>query len=305
MNKIYFVRWICKFLPPILSQWVREKLISIKEGENNAINFKRKSFTGGYFSGNTRDFHSFRFFIHGYYDWRNVVVAKKLCKLHKGDVIEVGANIGTETISYVNNNPGYGIHAFEPVLVNFQSLVKLKNENNFHNLFLYNVLVGEKEGTAGFKIPNSNNSGSGYITTEIGKDIKKFEMVTLDKKLENLTSCSVIIMDVEGFETNVLKGSQKIITRWKPFLIMEVNPWFLNKRAKLDVSSFLNQIENLGYKAFYIERFGLKIVTSKNLTSKTNKNWVCIPNEKIGLKRYLSESIFWNALNPFISFRIL
>lgn len=62
--------------------------------------FIKRSFTGSKFYGSTRDFHAFKFSVHGYFDWRNIIIAKSVLKFKEGAIIEVGANIGTETISF-------------------------------------------------------------------------------------------------------------------------------------------------------------------------------------------------------------
>ncbi len=84
IKKYRFAKIICRFLPPILSQSVRNRIISIEEGEQLSLNFKIKSFTGSYFSGNTVDFHAFKFSIHGYFDWRNVLIANEVLTYKKG-----------------------------------------------------------------------------------------------------------------------------------------------------------------------------------------------------------------------------
>ena len=134
MRTVFWIRLICSLFPPILAQQLRSKLIAIRTAEKWALPFKRRSFTGSYLSGNTSDFHAFKFLIHGYFDWRNVVLARKIAKLKPGDIIEVGANIGTETIGFADINPSGTVYAFEPLLDNFKSLETIKTENNFSNL---------------------------------------------------------------------------------------------------------------------------------------------------------------------------
>lgn len=129
-NKLKTIRGICKFLPPILAQQVRERLISNREAERIGMDFKRKSFLGGFLSSNTKDFHAFKFYIHGYFDWRNVVLAKHILRIKKGDFIEVGANIGTETVSLAKMNKLNKVHAFEPVPENVAALKNLKKDNH-------------------------------------------------------------------------------------------------------------------------------------------------------------------------------
>ena len=301
------VRSVCQFIPPIIAQQVRERLMINQEAEELAIDFKRESFTGGVLSNNTRDFHAFRFYVHGYYDWRNIVLAKNIFEANNGDFIEVGANIGTETVSLAHINNSHNVHAFEPLSRNFRQLEQLKVANNFGNLYLYNVLVADKAGRANFQIPQLNDSGSGHIKLDHNseEELPKFEVVTLDEKLHNLQSCSAIFIDVEGFEYQVLCGAMDIISRFKPVIILEVNQNFLKERAGITVPFLHKQLEEMGYASFYIQKMGIEEVNPQSFEIRVNKNWLCIPEEKLKFKKSLSRSIYLNALNPFISKKII
>lgn len=302
MNKLKQVKFICSLFPPLMAQQVREKLISIREAEGRAEDFKRRAFTGSYLQGNTQDFHAFKFYIHGYFDWRNVVLARTILKITKGDLIEVGANIGTETISLADINKHHTVHAFEPLPSNFESLKRIKDHNKLTHLSLYDVLVSDKGGEAFFQIPAPNSSGSGHIASEEKTTTGKFKVVTLDAHLKGMNACAAIIADVEGFEPQVLAGAQKLIRRHHPFLILEVNERFLNDRAGLSVETFHGQLAECNYTCFYIQRLGLEKVDPRSFKTQSNKNWLCIPNEHLKHRSRLSRAILLNALNPLLRY---
>ena len=140
MNKYYLIRLVCQLFPPIISQKLREKLISSVDVPANS-DFKRKSFVGGIFEGNLKDFHSKRFYFHGYFEWRIIVLAKKILNKNPGNVIEVGANVGTETVSLAKINPNKNVYAFEPLEENYVYLEKITKINNFNNRILFRTLV--------------------------------------------------------------------------------------------------------------------------------------------------------------------
>ncbi len=304
-NRLRFkaVRLICSFLPPIITQQVRNKLLNFVP-PGIGFGFDRKSFVGGNLKGDTNDFHALRFYIHGFFEWRIIVLAKKIIGLQPGDIIEVGANVGTETVSLAKINYNNKVHAFEPLDMNFRYLEQIKQINNFKSLQLYKMLVSDIQGKVSFKIPSTANSGSGHIIETSGKDSKIMDVVTLDEKLKNMTSCSLIIMDVEGFEFNVLRGSVKIITKFKPFLILEVNPGFLKERAKISVQILYNYLIQRGYYLYYIDKMDLKQIDIKNYENSKGKNWICIPAGQNKNLKILSQSIFKNAINPFLNFKI-
>ena len=305
MSKLNRIKFLCSLFPPLVAQQVRERLISIPAAEKMAVDFKRRAFTGSYLFGNTSDFHAFKFFIHGYFDWRNIVLAHSILKIKKGDIIEVGANIGTETISLADISSKNKVHAFEPLPVNFSSLKDIRDKNELKHLHLYNVLVSDKKGEAYFKVPPPNSSGSGHIADSSHPETTKFDVVTLDEELKAISSCAAIIADVEGYEPQVLAGAQQLIKRTKPFLILEVNARFLKERANTSVEAFYQDISQMGYTPFYIGRLGISQVDPTDFKTRTNKNWLCIPNEHIKHRSRLSRTIFWNAFNPFMRFKIL
>lgn len=273
---------------------------------NTAVPFEffRRSFTGGILKGHTSDFHAMRFFIHGYFEWRIVVLVNKIIKIKPGDIIEVGANVGTETVSFCKINQDHNVHAFEPLIRNFKFLEQAKKINQFANLFLYKLLVSDKKGTTYFKIPEIGNSGSGHILEAPIKGSKQIKMVTLDEKLKNISSCSVIIMDVEGFESKVISGSEKIINTFRPYLILEVNPKFLKERVGITVNTLFGQILEKGYRPCYIQRMRLKEIDIGKYDLASGSNWICIPEEGMSNFITLSRRIFANAINPIMKIKI-
>lgn len=304
MTNLKWVRRICSVFPPIISQKIRDRLIAIPVAEKLALDFKRRAFTGSYLKGNTSDFHAFKFLIHGYFDWRNIVLTRKILKVKAGDVVEVGANIGTETVSFADVNAKGKVHAFEPLPINFKSLQDIKSINNLNNLSLYNVLVSKEKGEAYFKIPAANSSGSGHIASKEEGQTQRFDVVTLDQQLEQMQACAAIVADVEGYEPQVLEGAEKILSTLRPYLILEVNAKFLKQRANSSIEAFYTQLEGYGYVPYYINRLGIQKVDAANFLVKSNKNWLCIPKEEVQHASKLSRTIALNAFNPWMRYII-
>jgi len=300
--KYKLAKLICRFLPPILAQSVRNFIISIEEGEKLHLDFKKKSFTGSYFIGNTSDFHAFKFSIHGYFDWRNVVITNEVLKYKKGgDVVEVGANIGTETLSFCDVAKKYKsqVFAFEPVSSNMEVVIKNKIENNLENLTTFTCLVSNRNGKSYFNLPKGNNSGSGFISHSKNIENTELNVVALDTILID-KNISLICIDVEGFEYQVLQGSENLVKKYKPVLILEVNTKYLEKRGQVKFKEFYNYIIDLGYSCYSIHKLGISKVDFDNFQIQANKNWVCIENENHTLVKRLNDRLVKFALSPFI-----
>lgn len=308
MNSFFKAQLACKFLPPIVSQFVRNEILTFKQGEDLSIDFKKKAITGSYFLGNTNDFHALKFGVHGYFDWRNVILVNEILKFSSGTIVEIGANIGTETICFADiaKKRKVDVVAFEPVPKNFDLICKIKKENKLDNLTIINRLVSDKEGFSFFKMPEENQSGSGFIENNLSVEgLQRFEVTTLNIELKNRKRSAVFVIDVEGFEFNVLLGGIDIIKKDRPFIILEVNQNYLESRGNTTLNELNDFFAELNYIPFYIDKLGLKEVDIRNFKVKSNKNWICIPKEKKLTKEKLSNSIFLNGCNPFISYRIL
>ena len=310
MLKLKFLKGLCYFIPPIAAQIIRSKLVSIYEAERISMPFKSQSITGGYFIGNTNDFHAFSFYIHGYFDWRNIIICNEILKSKKGDIIEVGANIGTETISFTNlaNKHNVDVYAFEPLPTNLDYIYKFKNYNNYNNLNVYGKLVSDKNSIMSFSVPVGNSSGSGFIVndkSDRGEVVNDFEAITIDTFLGNITSCSQIFIDVEGLEYKVLKGAEKTLRKFKPYLIFEVNEKYLLQRGEILLKDFYIYLVNLGYQCFYIRKCGIEEVDINSFKEKSSRNWICIHQDDIANYKKINNAIKYNCFNPLINFYII
>ncbi len=299
------VKGICRFLPPLISHRIQNKLISNTEIQHMNFPFLAKSITGGFLSGNSKDFLAGQFYFHGYFEWRNIVLVKKILKIKSGDIIEVGANIGTETISYANLNSNNKVYAFEPHKNNYASLEELKKINSLKNLWIYNSLVSDKNGFEYFQLPIPENSGVGFITDKKKDNSIFLETVSLDKKLDRISSCAAIVIDVEGYEYNVLKGASEIIKNFRPFLILEVNPELIKNRTKYSLRDIYYFMDEMDYDYFLINQFSLTKIQVEDFEKSSHVNWIGIPKEFARYSASLSLRIFLNGLNPFINHKII
>jgi FkbM family methyltransferase len=121
------------------------------------------------------------------------------------------------------------VHAFEPyppAADRFQGLIDL---NQFANIRLHRVGLGDKDANLPFFAPPEKNIGSGTFLLErkqgADKPVGNFRIVVGDEWLEplQLPSLDLIKIDVEGYEKFVLQGLAKSIGRYRPVLVIEVN----------------------------------------------------------------------------------
>jgi len=131
------------------------------------------------------------------------------------------------------------VHAFEPyppVADRFQGLIDL---NQFTNIRLHRVGLGDKDATLPFFAPPEKNIGSGTFLPErkqgADQPVGNFRVVGGDEWLEplQLPSLDLIKIDVEGFEKYVLQGLAKSLGRYRPVLVIEVSDLPIGKIANL------------------------------------------------------------------------
>lgn len=141
-------------------------------------------------------------------------------------LFDVGANRG-QTISAMNSIiPNASIHAFEPSLNCFKSLIELFGKKQ--TIHLVNAAVGDKESVLNFN-EYSWDSMSSLLKRTFGKAqiIKNYDVnvITLDNYCESNTIeyINLLKTDTEGYELKVLKGAEKMIKRNKvEFVFVEV-----------------------------------------------------------------------------------
>lgn len=300
MFKIYLIRSLCYFIPPILAQRLRSFFIDLKEGEELARDFNTRVFTGGVFVGNTMDFHALKVLIHGYFDWRNIILSKAIQMFKPGTIVEVGANVGTETISLSDIIKQGKVYAYEPVPFNYQFLEKIKEVNPTSQIEIYNKAVSDSSGKVFFEEPEVSYSGSGFVAQAATENTIEVDAIRLDDSLKEEKSLSTILIDVEGFEYQVILGAMSLIKKHKPFIILEANARYLEKRGGVTLKKMYDHMESLGYISFYIDKLGIHPVIISDFQVKANKNWLCIPKEQIDKQLMLSRKIGYNAWNPFM-----
>jgi FkbM family methyltransferase len=109
--------------------------------------------------------------------------------------------------------------------------------NNCSNIIFHRVALGDKHQIVEMNRSNSSNEGN----TSVGFGGDTVEMQRLDDL--RLTNVSLIKIDVEGYEDQVIEGALETILSQKPVLIVEI--W-----SDSELGKKINKIEQLGYRAF-------------------------------------------------------
>ena len=135
----------------------------------------------------------------------------------RNNVIDLGAWIGDNSIPWSKNIHGT-VYAIDPSSENCDFINHICKLNNIHNVKTLQYAISDKEEL--LSTEESSNHVS-FNTDNIG--IYKVTSKSLDYLLDNnvIEDIGYIHLDVEGMEFKVIKGSTKLIEKYKPIITFE------------------------------------------------------------------------------------
>ena len=137
----------------------------------------------------------------------------------RGMAIDVGAHIGNHSL-YFAKVCGLQVMAFEPI--HFQELFNNITINPHLDVRAFCCALGAHEGYArpvGAERQKAPAGGWGLIELTESDDVSAFPVHTLDSF--PMSEVSLIKIDVEGMETDVLEGARATLSRFHPVLFVE------------------------------------------------------------------------------------
>ncbi|MDD5031953.1 MAG: FkbM family methyltransferase [Patescibacteria group bacterium] len=184
--------------------------------------------------------------------------------LKPGDIIyDIGANIGYYALLEARIVGDKGkVYAIEPVPDNVKNLVKNISLNNYKNIAVYNLAIGgddrngyiyssDKSNWCSMNCRGYNNS-SGRIPVKV---------MSLDSFIEGKDYPDVVRMDVEGYETEIIKGMKHILAGGRPLKIfMELHCCFLEDAGL----GLVRELEKNNFKIKYFFRDRSSLMLGKN-----------------------------------------
>jgi FkbM family methyltransferase len=190
--------------------------------------------------------------------------------------IDIGANIGFFTLLTSNLVAESGmVLAFEPTPETYKRLTENIELNNFANVYPNNVAVSDYEGVAKFNISlDGNDVFNSFSTPTHGESYteKEVDVKCLDSFYEKIKSYKdkiFIKIDVEGWEYNVIKGAEKILTTLNPVLIIEFNDEN-TQYAPHKCKDLYSLLKTYSYELF--------IINNGNLIAKENEEYFSYQN---------------------------
>ncbi len=299
-----FACLICRSAPPLIARRLRLFLYPFARARRENLELDVRAHTGSHLRVSTADHHGYRFALHGYFDWRNIALARALATA--GDtVLEIGANIGTETISLADIvGPGGRVIAFEPLPYNLQSLHRMVADNGFAQIRIIAAAVTDKPGTLRFTDPGTQNSGVGHIVSDPAPSNPipgqiQVESVSLDSLAAEIAPVTCIWMDAEGAEPLIVQGANELLARDRPVLVLEASPSLLGQSKIIELYA---DLVRLRYDMFQIRTLTLTPLEAATVGHITKSNWLCVPQEKRSFIKPAKRFLFWSGILPCLPF---
>ena len=158
--------------------------------------------------------------------------------------LDVGAYKGVYT--YFISKYSKKVFAFEPNPKSFEILKKTVSKN----VKVLPYALSDKSRHDFLKIPKGrkgySNQGGSIRNVKLDKKFGKLKIET--KKIDDLKLKNIgfIKIDAEGVELKVLNGANKLIKKYKPTLLIEIEERYISE----PIEKSLNKIIKLGYRGF-------------------------------------------------------
>jgi FkbM family methyltransferase len=141
-------------------------------------------------------------------------------------IIDVGAYIGNHTVYYATFCGADHVIAFEPCHLSFEALTQTIDRNGLSNVTAYESAVGNRDGRAMIVVSDPSNRGANRVQPGTSEDRDWVPVTPLDAILESSgairTGISLLKIDVEGMECEVIEGAARSIARFNPILCIEI-----------------------------------------------------------------------------------
>ena len=219
----------------------------------------------------------------------------------KGCFVDVGVNVGQTLMKLLYIDPDRRYIGFEPQVYSASCVHRFIVENNLSNLTILPIGLSDTSAVVELKGFNSLSALGASIVANLRPDnfytsSRNIYVTSGDNVLSdlNIADISVIKIDVEGAELEVVKGFQKILDLHKPFIVFEV---LLNNKNSADQNSdkkrvsFRNnrirklekKIKSFNYDIYFVN--GNKSldkidkISQMNISESLSNDFIAVPHE--------------------------
>lgn len=167
---------------------------------------------------------------------------------------DVGANKGSFLYWLSRWCEGGKVVAFEPQPDLAAYLAKMRSALSLENVQIEASAVFSESGTRELFIPEGHKPGASLSTA--GLSYATLHAITvptvaLDDYFSESQKVSVLKIDVEGAETEVFRGAERILRKDMPLLVFECEARHISAGT---ISDVFRQLEKIGYRGSFVDR---------------------------------------------------
>ena len=184
------------------------------------------------------------------------VCLKLLINEEAGEVLDIGANLGSFCLPLAKKISKHTYHAFEPQRIVYYQLCGNTFINSLDNVHCHNFGLSNKRDRFDIEMPDyAKETNIGAFSIDEDTRANEYECATVGKTEPMAVfplddgqhkNVRLIKIDVEGHELEVIKGSYKTLKQNNyPPIIFEAwtwKPWYQEKRKEL-----FEYLQSMGY----------------------------------------------------------
>lgn len=226
--------------------WLRGRgrlILSLCPPEKHTGEEFNVDFFGHNYHGFLDDFIDRQVYIYGGYELNTLVLMSQLVKgyrtVRQGPItyVDVGANTGQHAIfmsRYADRVTCF--EPFEPVRRRLEDRIA---HNNIDNVTVYPLALSAQEGTSFYYPPEGSNQGQGSLVSELPISSRPAPITVKTDVGDNYfadhsnAGITILKIDVEGSEVDVLEGFGKTLLRYRPAVILELSEYTREKAGSL------------------------------------------------------------------------
>lgn len=204
-------------------------------------------------------------------DWFEVEMEMWRDEIKSGmTVIDVGANVGVYTFTAANRVGKNGkVIAVEPFSKCVECLEETRKVNNLEWVEICAGAAGEKNKTVKLSLHQASELNEIIKDdSDIKGNYQEVECFTLDSLVEKyqLSTVDWLKLDAEGNEIEVLQGSSRLLSEFKPHILYENIAG--SHSSNIPVAEFL---QSIGYELFYYQPFLKQLIKLESLQELSGK----------------------------------
>ncbi|WP_175345374.1 FkbM family methyltransferase [Bradyrhizobium sp. ORS 375] len=230
---------------------------------------------------NLHDNYIARTILEGHYE--NEVLAIIAKQLKTGGVyVDIGANVGAHALRVARHVGSEGrVFCFEPRVDTFHMLSRSIEENSLADrCVIFNKGLSDKE-SLGRMRHFDLNPGASFVLEDTSPEDESIVLTTLDE-IDFGETVDVLKIDVEGFETKVLRGGRSFFRKYRPIATSEVFPAALRNAGSSSAEEYVDLWNSYDYEVRWFEPNEAGAVVQASLLRDESRfpdlfNVICYP----------------------------